>query len=128
MKKIIYVILGCISLGLGAAGTVLPILPTFPFLLMAAFCFARSSHRLHRWFRGTKLYRDNLEDFLAGRGMSKKAKVRIMVTVTLLMAIGFVMMHAFPIGRVVLACVWIFHLLYFLFGVKTIPNKASACS
>ena len=128
MKKIIYVILGCISLGLGAAGTVLPILPTFPFLLMAAYCFARSSHRLHRWFRGTKLYRDNLENFLAGRGMSKKAKVRIMVTVTLLMAIGFVMMHAFPIGRVVLACVWIFHLLYFLFGVKTIPNKASACS
>ena len=128
MKKIIYVILGCISLGLGAAGTVLPILPTFPFLLMAAFCFARSSHRLHRWFRGTKLYLDNLEDFLAGRGMSKKAKVRIMVTVTLLMAIGFVMMHAVPIGRVVLACVWIFHLLYFLFGLKTIPNKASACS
>ena len=128
MKKIVYVILGCISLGLGAAGTVLPILPTFPFLLLAAFCFAHGSHRLHRWFRCTKLYQDNLEDFLAGRGMSKKAKVRIMVTVTLLMALGFVMMHAFPIGRIVLACVWIFHLLYFLFGVKTIPKKASACS
>ena len=43
-----------------------------------------------------------------------------MVTVTLLMSVGFVMMHAVPVGRIVLACVWVFHLVYFLFGVKTI--------
>ena len=53
--------------------------------------------------------------------MTKKTKVRIMVTVTLLMSIGFVMMHAVPVGRIVLGCVWVFHILYFCFGVKTIP-------
>lgn len=120
LKKILYIILGCIDLGLGAVGAVVPMLPAFPFLLLAAFCFARSSRKLHTWFTGTKLYKDNLESYLAGKGMTKKTKVRIMVTVTLLMSVGFVMMHAVPVGRIVLACVWVFHLVYFLFGVKTI--------
>ena len=130
MKKILYIIIGCIGLGLGTLGTVVPVLPTFPFLMLAAFCFARSSEKLHTWFVGTKLYRDNLADFAAGRGMTKKTKIRIMVTVTLLMSIGFVMMHQVPVGRVVLACVWLFHVLYFCFGVKTIPaeNKETAAA
>jgi len=113
--------IGLVSFGLGAAGAVLPLLPTTPFMLLAAFCFARSSERLDRWFKGTKLYKENLESFVQGKGMTKKTKVRIMVTVTLLMSIGFIMMHAVPVGRVVLGCVWVFHILYFCFGVKTIP-------
>lgn len=121
MKKILYIILGCLGLGLGAVGAVVPMLPAFPFLMLAAFCFARSSEKLHNWFVNTKLYKDNLADFVAGRGMTKKTKVRIMVTVTLLMSIGFVMMGAVPVGRIVLGCVWAFHVIYFLFGIKTIP-------
>lgn len=50
LKKILYVVLGCIGVALGALGAVLPLLPAFPFLLLAAFCFARSSERLNRWF------------------------------------------------------------------------------
>ena len=121
IRKIGYIILGCVGVGLGAVGAVLPLMPAFPFLLLAAFCFARSSERLDRWFKGTKLYKENLESFVQGKGMTKKTKVRIMVTVTLLMSIGFVMMHAVPVGRVVLGCVWVFHILYFSFGVKTLP-------
>jgi len=105
IRKIGYIILGCVGVGLGAVGAVLPLMPAFPFLLLAAFCFARSSERLDRWFKGTKLYKENLESFVQGKGMTKKTKVRIMVTVTLLMSIGFVMMHAVPVGRVVLRCI-----------------------
>ena len=47
IKKILYIIFGCISFGLGAVGAVLPVLPTFPFLIFAAFCFARSSKKLN---------------------------------------------------------------------------------
>lgn len=123
MKKVLYILLGCISVGLGAVGAVFPVLPTVPFLLLAAFCFARSSNKLDSWFKNTKLYKDNLADFAAGKGMTKKTKCRIMITVTLLMSIGFILMGLKGIvaGCIVLGGVWIFHLLYFIFGVKTIP-------
>lgn len=125
MKKILYVLLGCVGVGLGALGAVLPMLPAFPFLMLAAFCFARSSEKLDRWFKGTRLYKENLEDFVAGKGMTTKTKVRILVTVTLLMSVGMIMMglKGIVVGCIVLACVWVFHLVYFLFGVRTIPAE-----
>lgn len=123
MKKVLFIGLGCFGVGMGAVGTVIPILPTFPFLILAAFCFARSSEKLDRWFKNTKLYKDNLADFAAGRGMTMKAKIRIMVTVTLLMSVGFIMMGIKGIvtGCIVLGCIWVFHIIYFIFGIKTIP-------
>ena len=123
IKKIFWIILGCIGVGLGAVGAVVPMLPAFPFLMLAAFSFARSSEKLHTWFIGTKLYKDNLEDYVAGRGMTVKTKVRIMITVTLLMSVGFIMMGLKGIvtGCIVLGCVWAFHIVYFIWGVKTIP-------
>ena len=122
LKKIVFVIIGCIGVGLGALGVVLTILPTVPFLLLAAFCFARSSERLNNWFTGTKLYKNNLESYVKGKGMTRKTKIKIMVTVTVLMTIGFIMMDQVLVGRIVLACVWVFHILYFVFGVKTIKT------
>lgn len=118
MKKILYIFIGCISLGLGIIGVILPILPTFPFVLLAAFCFARSSERLDGWFKNTKLYRENN----IKNGMTKQAKIRIMCSVTLLMSVGFIMMglRGIVVGNVVLLIVWIFHMAYFTFGVKTV--------
>ena len=122
MRKIIYILIGCISFGLGAVETVFPILPTVPFLLLATFCFAKSSEKMNNWFKNTKLYTDNLESYVKGQGMTRATKIRIMVTVTVLMSIGFAMMHAVTLGRIVLACVWVFHIIYFAFGVKTVKN------
>ena len=118
MRKILYIMIGCISLGLGIIGVILPILPTVPFVLLAAFCFARSSERLNGWFKNTKLYRENN----IKSGMTKQAKVRIMCLVTLLMSIGFIMMGLkdIVVGNIVLLIVWIFHMVYFTFGVKTV--------
>lgn len=128
LKKLLYIALGCVGVGLGVLGAVLPMLPAFPFLLLAAFCFSRSSEKLHTWFIHTKLYQDNLADYIARRGMTKKTKIRIMITVTALMSIGFIMMHAVPVGRIVLGCVWAFHILYFVFGIKTIPAAKEAAA
>ena len=58
--KAIYLILGLLSLGLGVVGIYLPILPTTPLLLLAAFCFARSSEKLDTWFKGTNMYKKYL--------------------------------------------------------------------
>lgn len=118
--RIFYISLGCISLALGAVGTVVPLLPAVPFLLLAAFCFGKSSERLHRWFTGTSLYKNNLETYVKGEGMTRKTKIRIMVIVTIIMAIGFIMVHQVAAGRIVLTVVWLCHLYYFIFRVKTL--------
>ena len=118
IKKIVLIVLGCIGVALGAVGAVVPLLPAFPFLMLAAVCFAKSSQKLDAWFKGTKLYKNNLETYVKGQGMTKKTKIKIMITVTVLMSIGFIMMNEVPVGRIVLACVWLFHILYFTFGVK----------
>ena len=118
MRKILYIIIGCISLGLGIIGVIVPILPTVPFVLLAAFCFAKSSERLDGWFKNTKLYRENN----IKNGMTKRVKIRIMCSVTLLMSIGFIMMGLkdIVVGNIVLLIVWIFHMVYFTLGVKTV--------
>ncbi|MBA4698288.1 MAG: YbaN family protein [Ruminococcus sp.] len=122
LKKIAFIILGCAGVGLGAVGAVVPLLPAFPFLLLAAFSFAKSSERLHSWFIGTKLYKNNLESYVKGKGMTLKAKIRIMLVVTLTMSVGFIMMSRVPVGRIILSIVWVGHMIYFIFGVKTIRD------
>lgn len=128
IKKIFWITLGFIGLGLGAMGAVLPLLPAFPFLLLAAFSFGKSSEKLHSWFVGTKLYKNNLESYVKGQGMTRKTKIKVMVTVTALMSFGFFMMFRkdlyVPCG--ILACVWLFHIVYFTWGVKRyIPEQAN---
>ena len=124
--RIDLILLGVVSLGLGCVGVVLPILPTTPFLLLSTFCFARSSQRLDRWFKGTKLYENNLKTFARGQGMTRRAKLRIMGTVTLIMAIAFLAMRGTPVGRICLAVVWLGHVIAFCFFIKTCPEPAAA--
>lgn len=121
IKRIAFVVLGCISLALAALGVVLPILPTVPFLALAAFCFAKSSDRLNNWLINTKFYQNNLADFKAGKGMTVKTKVRILATVTLVMAIGLIamLMKGIIVGSIILSVVWLGHIYYFGFKVKT---------
>lgn len=108
------------GVGMGAVGAIVPMLPAFPFLLLAAFCFGRSSKRLNHWFIYMKLYQENLESYIRERGMNRKTKIRIMVMITILLSIGFLMMSRVPMGRILLVLVWLFHFLYFLFGIRTL--------
>ena len=100
-------------------GVVLPILPTTPFILVAAFCFARSSTRLNSWFKGTKVYKQVLEGYVTKRSMTLRAKLTILVPVTALLAVSFAMMSNVPSGRAIVAAVWVGHIVYFGFVVKS---------
>lgn len=124
IKRITFVGLGCVSLALAVIGVVLPILPTVPFLALAAFCFAKSSDRLNNWLINTKFYQNNLADFKAGKGMTVKTKVRILATVTLVMAVGLIvmLMKGVIVGSIILSVVWLGHIYYFGFKVKTLEE------
>ena len=124
LKRIIFTVIGCVSLGIGCVGAVLPIIPTVPFFLLTVFCFANSSEKLHNWFVNTKMYKKHLDSFVKKKGMTVKTKVTILSSVTAIMLLGFVfmMLKGIIIPSIILALVWLLHLVYFIFFVKTIAE------
>ena len=92
LKRLFFLILGCVCLALGCVGIVLPVLPTVPFFLATVFCFANSSEKLHTWFLGTELYQKHLDSFVKKKGMTAQTKTGILMSVMLLMAVGFFLM------------------------------------
>lgn len=117
--KLFYIVLGCASLALGTIGAVLPFVPSFPFLLLAAYLFTKSSKRLNDWFVRSKLYKENLESFVEGRGMTWKTKIRIICVISVTMGIAYFLMESVFMGQMISALIWLIHILYFLFGIKT---------
>jgi uncharacterized membrane protein YbaN (DUF454 family) len=90
--------------------------------LVTVFCFANSFQRLHDWFLGTKLYKNQLDSFVKKESMTVLTKATIITSVTLLMGFGFFTMvrKGLIIPYVILAVIWVCHLVYFVFRVKTI--------
>lgn len=122
MRKLVYFALFLVNILLSAASALLPVLPAMPFLLLAAYCLAKGSKRLHHWFVNTRLYKANLESYAQGKGMTLRAKIRIIGMITPWMAMGFIMMRSVSVARYSLWLMWLLHVLYLAFGVKTIPE------
>ena len=111
-----WIVIGLIFFAIGTVGVFLPLLPTFPFYVVTLFCFGRSSKKLHDWFVGTNLYKNR-------KGLTVKHKLKIIVFFTLTMGTGFYFMKNTKIGRIILAIVWFFHVVYFIFGIKTLKDN-----
>ena len=79
---------GIVCVGLGAAGIVLPVLPTTPFLLLAAACFVRSSPRLHAWLLGHPRLGPYVAGFLGEAEMPPRAKRVAIVTLWLFITLS----------------------------------------
>lgn len=109
--RFLWFIGGWASFGLGFAGAFLPLLPTVPFMLLAAFCFARSSERFHHWLMTHPRFGQAIADWQAHGAIGRRAKQLAMVTV--LASLGISLLIGVP-GRVVaiqavaLVCVAVF--------------------
>lgn len=89
LKRRLLVVAGTIFTGIGIVGIIVPILPTTPFLLLAAACYLRSSERFYHWLLNNRFLGVYITNYLQGKGMTLKAKV---FTILLLWAsIGFSM-------------------------------------
>lgn len=73
--KIFYIISGSLCLALGAIGIFLPLLPTVPFLLLAAFLYCRGSEKLYRWLTGHRIFGRYITEYRENKAMPLKAKV-----------------------------------------------------
>ncbi|MEP3297221.1 MAG: YbaN family protein [Pseudoruegeria sp.] len=109
--KYFWALLGLISLALGMIGVILPLLPTVPFLLLAAFCFARSSNRLHQWLIHHPTFGPSILDWNENGAISSKAKrlatISILVAFSLSLFLG-VKTVVLIIQATVLVCVLVF--------------------
>ena len=119
LVKLLYIILGFISLGLGIIGIPLPVLPTTPFLLLALYFFAKSSDRLHSWFLQTALYHNYLKTFDQQRALTVKSKAYILLVSTTMICISFYFMPS-VYGRIFLLVLLLIEYWFFFFWIKTI--------
>ena len=120
--KIVYMILGFLFTGIGLIGVYLPMLPTTPFLIFAAACFARGSEKFHRWLTELPLYRENVEPLLEGKGMTKEKKCKVLALITFLLAVCFVVV---PLKHARMAVALVLALHYYIF-LKRIPTQSAA--
>jgi uncharacterized membrane protein YbaN (DUF454 family) len=92
MVRLIWMAAGWTSFGAGVAGAVLPLVPTVPFMLLAAFCFARGSDRVHRWLlehpRFGPSIRDWREHGAIGRRTKRLSVLLMLAAFTLSVALG----------------------------------------
>ncbi len=109
--RALWVIFGMTSLALGVVGIVVPLLPTVPFVLLAAFCFARSSERLHDWLIGHAKFGPIIEDWHTRGAISPRVKRISTLSVLAVFGISLALelqVFILIIQAVTLSCVMIF--------------------
>ncbi|MBS6383153.1 MAG: YbaN family protein [Veillonella dispar] len=117
--RYIFLTVGAISFVLGTAGIVIPLLPTVPFYMLTLFCLARGSERFHNMFLESSLYQKTVGAYERDKALTLRTKLSILLSVSTIMAIGAYFSQDMPIALIVMAFVWISHVIALVFIVKT---------
>ena len=111
MIRFFWISAGTVALCIGVAGIVLPLIPTVPLVLLASFCFAKSSKRLHGWLISHKTFGPMIHDWNRSGAISQNAKraatISIIAVIGISVAIG-APQHIIIVQIVTLACVLLF--------------------
>lgn len=103
MKRILLIMVGWLCVVLATLGVVLPLLPTTPFLLLAAWCFARSSPRFHHWLLHRSWFGSYLRHWQAHRALPKGAKPKVVALIVTTFAISIYFVPLLWV-RILLVC------------------------
>ena len=100
--RIFLIIVGWVAVILGTIGIVLPILPTTPFLLLAAWCFARSSERFHQWLLGNRLFGPMIRDWQEHRSIAPATKRWALLVVIVSFSLSIYVVNIQPLRYLLL--------------------------
>ena len=118
LLRVLWVGLGCLFVGLGAIGAVVPGMPTTVFLVLAAACFIRSSQRLYDWLISNKTFGPYLKDYREGKGIPRTAKVLALSMIVIF--VSFAVFYAIEATQIKVL-VGLIGLIGFLFVFFKVP-------
>jgi uncharacterized membrane protein YbaN (DUF454 family) len=114
LKRQLLIIAGTLSLAIGIIGIFVPLLPTTPFLLLAAGCYLRSSQRFYNWLMGNRWLGAYIRNYFEGRGIPVKVKIFIIALLWVTIGIS-IWLVAKPLVTVILLIVAIGVTLHIIF-------------
>jgi uncharacterized protein len=94
--RLLFLLLGCLFLALGVAGALLPLLPTTPFMLLAAACFARASTRFYNWLLNTRTFGPSILEWRLHRSIPYRTKLVAIAAMAVTLAFSVVMVIEQP--------------------------------
>ncbi|WP_158734884.1 YbaN family protein [Alteribacillus sp. YIM 98480] len=125
LKKALFITLGSVSIFLGIIGIILPLLPTTPFLLLAAYCYARSSKRLYEKLLHTKYLGTYIKNYRAGKGIPFKSK--IIAVLVLWISVSFSIFLIVPLAIVqILLFIVAAYITYYIMSLKTYKKQENS--
>ncbi len=101
--RIVLIFVGILALALGIIGIFLPVMPTVPFVLLAAACFSRASTRMHRWLLQLPFAGKVIDDYEKGRGVSRRTKLAALLMLWTGMTISAIVLAPKPAVLALLA-------------------------
>ena len=104
-KRRLLIVAGTLSTGIGIVGVFVPILPTTPFLLLAAACYMRSSERFYQWLINNRIFGAYVRNYIEGRGMPVKMKIFIILLLWLTIGLSVTFGVQNIVIRIVLICI-----------------------
>lgn len=125
MKRILFLIGGWLSLLLGVIGAFLPILPTTPFVLLAAYCFSKGSTQMHQWLLNQRTFGPMIRDWEADRVIRPRAKWFASIAMIIMISYPLIF-KALPIfvkATILIVCVSV---LVFIWSCPSAPRAKVA--
>lgn len=118
--RYVLIALGIVFTVIAFTGAVLPLLPTTPFLILAAICFTNSSRKFKIWLESTQIYKNYVENLKKYKGYTMKEKIRILISLYIVVGFSIFMISNLYIRIGLMIMVVIQTIVLFTF-VKTLP-------
>ncbi|KAA2273826.1 DUF454 domain-containing protein [Staphylococcus haemolyticus] len=118
--RYVLIVLGIVFTVIAFIGAVLPLLPTTPFLILAAICFTNSSRKFKIWLESTQIYKNYVENLKKYKGYTMKEKIRILISLYIVVGFSIFMISNLYIRIGLVIMVVIQTIVLFTF-VKTLP-------